>query len=109
MPTVTPSPTAPVLERRLSPFDAAAIIVANVIGGGILFRSPAVAAAIPDSVLFLLAWAAGGVLAFMERLLDDVSFDAPDLADKTVTIDEAYVERMLAGIVKNEDLSRYIL
>ena len=45
----------------------------------------------------------------MERLLDDVSFDAPDLTDKTVTIDEAYVDRMLAGIVKNEDLSRYIL
>jgi ATP-dependent HslUV protease ATP-binding subunit HslU len=45
----------------------------------------------------------------MERLLDDVSFDAPDLDDKTVNIDEAYVERMLAGIVKNEDLSRYIL
>jgi ATP-dependent HslUV protease ATP-binding subunit HslU len=45
----------------------------------------------------------------MERLLDDVSFDAPDLAEKTVTIDEAYVDRMLAGIVKNEDLSRYIL
>ena len=45
----------------------------------------------------------------MERLLDDVSFDAPDLADKMVTIDEAYVDRMLAGIVKNEDLSRYIL
>jgi ATP-dependent HslUV protease ATP-binding subunit HslU len=45
----------------------------------------------------------------MERLLDDVSFEAPDLAEKTVTIDEAYVERMLAGIVKNEDLSRYIL
>jgi basic amino acid/polyamine antiporter, APA family len=60
-----PSPTTPVLERRLSPFDAAAIIVANVIGGGILFRSPAVAAAIPDPVWFLLAWVAGGVLAFM--------------------------------------------
>jgi ATP-dependent HslUV protease ATP-binding subunit HslU len=45
----------------------------------------------------------------MERLLDEVSFEAPDLAEKTVTIDEAYVERMLAGIVKNEDLSRYIL
>ena len=45
----------------------------------------------------------------MERLLDDVSFEAPDLQEKTVTIDEAYVERMLAGIVKNEDLSRYIL
>jgi ATP-dependent HslUV protease ATP-binding subunit HslU len=45
----------------------------------------------------------------MERLLDDISFDAPDAAEKAVTIDEAYVERMLAGIVKNEDLSRYIL
>ena len=56
MPTTTP--TTPVLERRLSPFDAPAIIVANVIGGGILFRSPAVAAAIPDPVWFLLAWAA---------------------------------------------------
>ena len=45
----------------------------------------------------------------MERLLDDVSFDAPDLADKDITIDEHYVERMLADIVGNEDLSRYIL
>ncbi len=45
----------------------------------------------------------------MERLLDEVSFDAPDRADKTVTIDEAYVDRMLADIVRNEDLSRYIL
>jgi ATP-dependent HslUV protease ATP-binding subunit HslU len=45
----------------------------------------------------------------MERLLDEVSFDAPDREDKTVTIDEAYVDRMLADIVRNEDLSRYIL
>jgi ATP-dependent HslUV protease ATP-binding subunit HslU len=45
----------------------------------------------------------------MERLLDHVSFDAPDLTDKDVTIDELYVERMLADIVGNEDLSRYIL
>jgi ATP-dependent HslUV protease ATP-binding subunit HslU len=45
----------------------------------------------------------------MERLLDEVSFDAPDLEDKVVTIDEAYVDRMLADIVTNEDLSRYIL
>jgi ATP-dependent HslUV protease ATP-binding subunit HslU len=45
----------------------------------------------------------------MERLLDELSFDAPDRADKAVTIDEAYVERMLADIVRNEDLSRYIL
>ena len=64
MPTTTTSEPH-VLERRLGPFDAAAIIVANVIGGGILFRSPAVAAAIPDATWFLLAWAGGGVLAFM--------------------------------------------
>jgi ATP-dependent HslUV protease ATP-binding subunit HslU len=45
----------------------------------------------------------------MEKLLDEISFEGPDLADKTVTIDAAYVSRMLADIVKNEDLSRYIL
>jgi basic amino acid/polyamine antiporter, APA family len=64
VPTTT-TENSPVLERRLGPFDAAAIIVANVIGGGILFRSPAVAAAIPDATWFLLAWVGGGVLAFM--------------------------------------------
>jgi ATP-dependent HslUV protease ATP-binding subunit HslU len=45
----------------------------------------------------------------MERLLDELSFEAPDLGQKTVAIDEAYVDRMLADIVRNEDLSRYIL
>jgi ATP-dependent HslUV protease ATP-binding subunit HslU len=45
----------------------------------------------------------------MERLLDELSFSAPELVDKTITIDAAYVDRMLADIVKNEDLSRYIL
>jgi ATP-dependent HslUV protease ATP-binding subunit HslU len=45
----------------------------------------------------------------MERLLDEISFDGPELADKAITIDAAYVRRMLADIVKNEDLSRYIL
>jgi ATP-dependent HslUV protease ATP-binding subunit HslU len=45
----------------------------------------------------------------LEKLLDEISFEGPDLEDKTVTIDEAYVVRMLADIVKNEDLSRYIL
>ena len=45
----------------------------------------------------------------MERLLDEISFEGPDLRDKAITIDAAYVERMLAAIVKNEDLSRYIL
>jgi ATP-dependent HslUV protease ATP-binding subunit HslU len=45
----------------------------------------------------------------MEKLLDEVSFEAPDLAEKSITIDAAYVDRMLADIVKNEDLTRYIL
>jgi ATP-dependent HslUV protease ATP-binding subunit HslU len=45
----------------------------------------------------------------MEKLLDEISFEGPDLAEKTVTIDEDYVTRMLSEIVRNEDLSRYIL
>jgi ATP-dependent HslUV protease ATP-binding subunit HslU len=45
----------------------------------------------------------------MERLLDEVSFEGPDLVNKHVVIDEDYVSRMLADIVKNEDLARYIL
>jgi ATP-dependent HslUV protease ATP-binding subunit HslU len=45
----------------------------------------------------------------MERLLDEVSFEGPDLTEKSITIDEGYVDRMLADIVRNEDLSRYIL
>ena len=53
-----------VLERRLGPFDAAAIIVSNVIGGGILFTPPQVAAAVPHPWLFLGVWIAGGLLAF---------------------------------------------
>jgi ATP-dependent HslUV protease ATP-binding subunit HslU len=45
----------------------------------------------------------------LEKLLDEISFEGPDLSEKSVTIDEAYVTKMLADIVKNEDLSRYIL
>jgi ATP-dependent HslUV protease ATP-binding subunit HslU len=45
----------------------------------------------------------------MERLLDQVSFEGPDLQPNVVTIDEGYVDRMLMDIAKNEDLSRYIL
>ncbi len=45
----------------------------------------------------------------MEKLLDEISFNAPELDEKTIVIDAAYVDRMLADIVNNEDLSRYIL
>ena len=45
----------------------------------------------------------------MERLLDEVSFDAARLEGQTVTIDAAFVDRRLAELSRNEDLSRYIL
>ncbi len=45
----------------------------------------------------------------MERLLEDISFEAPDLENKKVVIDAAYVRKKLGDIVKDEDLSRYIL
>jgi ATP-dependent HslUV protease ATP-binding subunit HslU len=45
----------------------------------------------------------------METLLDEYSFAGPDLEEKTVVVDESYVSKQLAAIVKNEDLSRYIL
>jgi len=45
----------------------------------------------------------------MERLLDEVSFDAPDRGGQTVRIDAAAVDEKLADLAKNEDLSRYIL
>ncbi len=45
----------------------------------------------------------------MERVLDQISFEAPDLKEKNVTIDADYVRKMLADIVKDQDLSRYIL
>jgi ATP-dependent HslUV protease ATP-binding subunit HslU len=45
----------------------------------------------------------------MERLLEDVSFDAPDMKGTELVIDAEYVQAHLADVVKDEDLSRYIL
>ena len=45
----------------------------------------------------------------MERLLDEVSFHAPELNGQSVLIDGAYVDRMLQDIARSDDLSRYIL
>jgi ATP-dependent HslUV protease ATP-binding subunit HslU len=45
----------------------------------------------------------------MERLLDELSFDAPDTPDKSVTIDAAFVKQRLDDVAGDEDLSRYIL
>jgi ATP-dependent HslUV protease ATP-binding subunit HslU len=45
----------------------------------------------------------------MEKLLEEISFEGPDLKKKNVKVDAAYVRRQLAEIVKDQDLSRYIL
>ena len=45
----------------------------------------------------------------LERLLDELSFEASDMGGQAVTVDAAYVDRVLEGIVKDEDLSRYVL
>jgi len=45
----------------------------------------------------------------LEKLLEDISFNAPSLKKKQVTIDKKYVKKKLQTIVKSEDLSRYIL
>jgi len=45
----------------------------------------------------------------LERLLEEISFCAPDMADKTVNIDAAYVDAHLGELAADEDLSRYIL
>ena len=45
----------------------------------------------------------------MEKLLEDISFDGPDLKKKNIRIDAAYVRKQLSEIVKDQDLSRYIL
>ncbi len=45
----------------------------------------------------------------MERLLDEVSFEAPDMAGVAVKVDAEYVRRTLQGIVEDQDLSRYVL
>lgn len=58
-----PAPVPQTLERRLGTGDAAAIIVSNVIGGGILFTPPQVAASAGSPWWFLGLWLVGGLLA----------------------------------------------
>jgi APA family basic amino acid/polyamine antiporter len=58
------APPSPSLDRRLGPFDAAAIVVSNVIGSGIFFVPILVAALVPDARAILFVWGLGGALAF---------------------------------------------
>ncbi len=45
----------------------------------------------------------------MERLLDELAFEAPELGERTIPITAAYVRERLQGILKDEDLSQYVL
>ena len=61
-PASTPLP--PALDRRLGPFDGAAIVVSNVIGGGIFLVPAFVAQLVPNPWAMLAVWVAGGALSF---------------------------------------------
>ena len=79
------------LERRLGPFDAAAIIVSNVIGGGILFTPPQIAASVPNAFLFLLTWVAGGLLAFFGAMAyAELAAHRPKAGGEYVYLRDAY-------------------
>jgi ATP-dependent HslUV protease ATP-binding subunit HslU len=45
----------------------------------------------------------------MEKILEEISFEAPDTENKTVIINSEYVEKVLTGIIENQDLSKYVL
>ena len=65
---MTPPPAGSVLERRLGPLDAAVIVISNVIGVGIFTTPGIVATMLPNPVVMLAVWAAGGALAFAGAL-----------------------------------------
>ena len=45
----------------------------------------------------------------MERVLDEISFEAPDKSGQTLLVDAAYVQKHIGDLAKNADLSRYVL
>jgi APA family basic amino acid/polyamine antiporter len=85
------TPVSGALERRLGPLDAAAIIVSNVIGGGILFTPPQVAAMVPNPMWFLGTWLAGGALAFAGAMAyAELAALRPRAGGEYVYLDAAY-------------------
>src|SRR5437867_6348781 len=79
------------LARQLGPFDAAAIIVSNVIGGGILFTPPQIASRVPQPVLFLATWLAGGALAFAGAMAyAELATARPKAGGEYVYLDAAF-------------------
>ncbi|HWF84894.1 MAG TPA: amino acid permease [Vicinamibacterales bacterium] len=82
---------AATLARRLGPIDAAAIVVSNVIGGGIFFVPVLVAQLVPDGRALLLVWAGGGALAFMGAMAyAELAALRPRAGGEYVYLREAY-------------------
>jgi APA family basic amino acid/polyamine antiporter len=83
--------TSPSLERRLGPFDAAAIVVSNVIGGGIFFIPIIVAGLLSDARGILFVWTLGGALAFAGAMAyAELAALRPRAGGEYVYIREAY-------------------
>ena len=47
--------------------------------------------------------------AVISRIVEDISFDAPEMREQTVVVDEEFVQQQLEDVMKDEDLSKYIL
>src|SRR5687768_5629109 len=89
--TTTAAQTEQTLDRRLGPFDGAAIIVSNVIGGGILFTPPLIAASVPGAMMFLSTWLVGGLLAFAGAMAySELAALRPRAGGEYVYLREAY-------------------
>ena len=81
----------PSLDRRLGPLDAAAIVVSNVIGGGIFFVPILVAQLIPDARAILLLWVVGGGFAFAGAMAyAELAALRPHAGGEYVYLREAY-------------------
>lgn len=97
MPRDVPAPTtrvaspASTLERRLGPLDAAAIVISNVIGGGIFFVPVIVAQMVPHGAAILWVWFLGGALAFAGAMAyAELSALRPRAGGEYVYLREAY-------------------
>lgn len=89
--TISASSQIPALDRRLGPFDAAAIVVSNVIGGGIFFVPVIVAQMVPHGAAILWVWLAGGALAFAGAMAyAELSALRPRAGGEYVYLREAY-------------------
>ncbi len=89
--TIPASSQIPALDRRLGPFDAAAIVVSNVIGGGIFFVPVIVAQMVPHGAAILWVWLAGGALAFAGAMAyAELSALRPRAGGEYVYLREAY-------------------